>query len=68
MDILFGLLINALIAWWSYNLAGNRGRNEWGWAIAGFLFGLLVPLILWLVGPTVAKANQDLVEQMKLNQ
>lgn len=66
MDIVIGLLVNVLIAWWSYNLATNRGRNEGGWAIAGFLFGLFVPLILWLIGPTISKANDDLAEKMKV--
>lgn len=38
--MIFSVAFGALWAWVCYRMAKKRGRNEVGWAIAGFCFGL----------------------------
>lgn len=62
-----GFLIGiALIAWLNYYLAGQRGRNEIGWAIGGVFFGLLATVLLLVLGKTKDKELEVLVEAQKL--
>ncbi len=61
-----GFLIGmALVAWLNYYLAGQRGRNEIGWAIGGAFFGLLATLLLLVLGKTKDKELEVLVEAQK---
>lgn len=43
------LTMRALILWGCAHLAGKRHRSVGGWAVSGFLFGLLALGLLWLL-------------------
>lgn len=61
-----GFLIGmALVAWLNYYLAGQRGRNEIGWAFGGAIFGLLSTILLLILGKTKEKELEVLVEAQK---
>lgn len=60
MDLLVILIGGALVAWLNHYLATRRGRNAIGWAIGGFIFGLLSTLLV--LGTTREKELADAVE------
>ena len=63
MAELIGLLIGmGLVAWWSYYLATNRGRNAPAYAFAGAAFGVIVVIILFIIGKTAEKKTEEDIE------
>lgn len=65
MELLIILIVAGLIAWLNYSLAEQRGRSAVGWAIAGFIFGLLSTLLLLILGTTEEKRIADAVKVQK---
>lgn len=61
MELLIILIVTGLIAWLNYYLAEQRGRNPVGWAIGGFVFGLLSTLLLLVLGTTTEKRTADAI-------
>ena len=60
------LLSVILVAWLNWYLAEQRGRSAVGWAIAGFLFGLLSTIVLLVIGTTDEKKTEDAIALHKL--
>ena len=48
-EVAWGLIGGGAFAWLSAHMAGNRNRDKVPWAVAGFMFGLIVPLVLLFV-------------------
>ena len=42
------LIIAIAMGFWSGYIARNRNRSEIGWGVAGFFFGLIAVLIVFL--------------------
>jgi hypothetical protein len=67
MEITFFLIFVALFALITYKMAESRGRNVWGYTIAGIL---LSPLIMWillaLLGKTPEKKKAEILEMKKV--
>lgn len=61
MELLIILIVAGLIAWLNYSLAEQRGRSAVGWAISGFVFGLLSTLLLLVLGTTAEKRTSDAI-------
>lgn len=55
MELLVILITAVLVAWLNHYLATERGRNAFGWAIAGLVFGLLSTILLLIIGKTESK-------------
>lgn len=60
MDIIILLIVGGLMAWLCSTMAEKRNRSAVGWAIGGFMFGLLAVILLALLGeikktPTAAE-------------
>ena len=66
MELLAFLIGAALVAWLNSYLAEQRGRSVAGWAIGGFIFGLLSTIILLVIGTTDEKRTADAVALHKL--
>lgn len=49
MDLLIGVIVSGLCAWWAASVAEKKGRSPIGWGIAGFLLGLIGVAIAYLV-------------------
>jgi len=67
MDIILVLVFVAIFGVITYKMAENRGRNAWGYTIAGIL---LSPLVMWIVlaivGKTPEKTKADILEMKKV--
>ncbi len=67
MDFIFFIVFVAIFAIITYKMAENRGRNAWGYTLAGLL---LSPLIMWIVlailGKTPEKTKADILEMKKV--
>ena len=59
------IIVLALIAWLNHYLATQRGRNPFGWAAAGVIFGLFSTVILLVLGKTREKEIEVIVEAQK---
>lgn len=46
--VIFGFLWCAISAETAAEIAVDRGRSKWSWALIGFLFPLGGPLMVWL--------------------
>jgi choline-glycine betaine transporter len=67
MELILVLIFVALFAVITYKMAESRGRNVWGYTIAGILVS---PLIAWillaLLGKTPEKTKADILEMKKV--
>jgi multisubunit Na+/H+ antiporter MnhB subunit len=67
MEIILVLSFVAIFAVITYKMAESRGRNVWGYTIAGILVS---PLIAWillaLLGKTPEKTKADILEMKKV--
>jgi hypothetical protein len=67
MELILVLIFVALFAVITYKMAESRGRNAWGYTIAGILVS---PLIMWillaLLGKTPEKTKADILEMKKV--
>lgn len=43
---MIGLLVSILFVIWFFNSAKKVGKNEWGWALAGFI-SYYLPVFIW---------------------
>jgi hypothetical protein len=63
---LIGILIGAgLMAWLNHYLAGQRGRNQMGWAIGGAFFGIFATILILILGMTEEKRISIQAEALK---
>ncbi len=67
MELILVLIFVALFAVITYKMAESRGRNVWGYTIAGILVS---PLIMWILlailGKTPEKTKADILEMKKV--
>ena len=56
MQTFLMILSSLLIAWGCSHLAKKRGRNPINWFIAGLFFGILAPIVLFLLPPPKKQA------------
>jgi choline-glycine betaine transporter len=67
MELILVLIFVALFAVITYKMAESRGRNVWGYTIAGILVS---PVIMWIVlailGKTPEKTKADILEMKKV--
>jgi len=64
MDILITLVVGGLFAWLSYSMAVNRNRNAAGWAVFGFLFGVIPVILLACLGNLKKELSVEEIETM----
>ncbi len=43
---MIGLLVSILFVIWFFNSAKKLGKNEWGWALVGFI-SFYLPVFIW---------------------
>lgn len=50
MELIVTLAVMALFTWAGHYLAGQRNRNQVGWAFGGFFFGIFAIVLLLILG------------------
>jgi hypothetical protein len=67
MELILVLIFVALFAVITYKMAESRGRNAWGYTIAGILTS---PVIMWIalaiLGKTPEKKKEEILEMKKV--
>jgi hypothetical protein len=54
-EIVIGLVISAVCAYFAYKLAESKGRQPVLWGFLGFIFPFLGLLVIALLGPAQAR-------------
>ena len=54
-EIVIGLLISIVCAYFAYRVAESKGRQPILWAVLGFIFPFLGLLVVALLGPSRAQ-------------
>lgn len=65
MEIIIFLIIPAIFAYITANMAEKRGRNKWTGAFCGFLFGIFAVITYAIMGDTEERKTDRLADALR---